>query len=260
MRSLSRAVFVSVGFSLIACTSTRMVQRDGCWLKRTEGAFGSNEQLGFCSRPQQPPAQDRVARLVQECMAQSDHRWENQALAAWNQNRPIPPQANDAEVVRMCMQHVSAVLGLEAENTALKQRLADLGQDREQLRTASDRDRQFIEQNSDKMVTALGEAAKKPAPAATATATVKSETDVKGQQSPPQSTVVGFAPSPAPAPVIVNQQPPQILQAPSLEVPVVQPVPAKPSSSCTQRKLVKKADGSFKDVPACELPAKPFAG
>lgn len=257
MRSLSRAVFLAA-LAAVACSSTRMVQRDGCWLKRTEGAFGSNEQLGFCTRPQQAPAQDRVARLVQECMAQSDHRWENQALAAWNQSRPIPPQANDAEVVRMCMQHVSAVLGLEAENSALKQRLADLGQDREQLRTASDRDRQFIEQNSDKMVTALGEAAKKPAPAATATATVKSETDVKGQQSPPQSTVVGFAPSPAP--VIVNQQPPQVLQAPSLEVPVVQPVPAKPSSTCTQRKLVKKADGSFKDVPACEMPAKPFAG
>lgn len=265
MRSLSRTV-IAVTLLGVSCTSVRVVQRDGCWVKKTEGALGGgSEELGFCSRPAQPPAEDRLTRLVQECLAQADHRWENQALAAWNHNRPIPPQADDDMLVKTCMSHVSTVLGLEAENASLKARLADLGQDRQALMTATDRDRQFLQSNSDKMVTALGDAAKKPAPAATATATVKSETEVKSPQQAAPSTVVGFAP--APAPVIVNpaaSPPPQI--AP-VEVPIIQAParpPPKPSSSaiCPSKKMVKKlaSDGTVKEVPACEVTPKPFPG
>jgi hypothetical protein len=106
MRSLSRMV-IGVTILAVGCTSVRLVQRDGCWVKKTEGALGGgSEELGFCSRPQQPPAEDRLTRLVQECLAQADHRWENQALAAWNHNRPIPAQAEDADVVKTCMTHV----------------------------------------------------------------------------------------------------------------------------------------------------------
>ena len=260
MRSLGCTMLVLV--AAIGCSSVRVVQRDGCWVKRSEGMFGSSEELGFCSRPQQAVAEnDRLTRLVQECLTQADHRWENQALMAWNRNQPIPAQANDNEVVRTCMSQVSAALGLEAENGALKARLAELGQDRESLRTASDRDRQFMQDNSDKMVSALGAAASKPMPAATATATVKSETELKGMQAPP-TTVVGFA-APAAAPVIVNPQPAPVLQAPPIEVPAVQTSAAKPSSAvCPSRKTIKKLnpDGTQTAVPACELPLKPYAG
>jgi hypothetical protein len=283
MRALTRTVLVSVGLSLIACSSTRVAERDGCWVKRTEGAFGSGEQIGFCTR--EPPAvavadNDRLTRLVLVCLAQANHRWENQALAAWNHDQPIPPQADDAQVVRACMTEVATALGLEAENTALKSRLAELGQDRDALKTSAERDRQFLQQNSDKMVTALGEAAKKPAPAATATASVKSETELKsqGSQAAPPTTVVGVAP-PAAAPVVVS--PSTVLQAPggvtSTRLPAGrapaakvsappqnQPlVPVRPSSSaCPERKSVKKATGNAaqKDAAPCEEPVKPSEG
>jgi len=81
----------------------------------------------------------------------------------------------------------------------LKARLADLSQDRDALKTASEKDREFLQQSSDKMITALGEAAKKPAPNATATATstTKTESDTTAQPLPP-TTVVGFNGTPVP--------------------------------------------------------------
>jgi hypothetical protein len=282
MRALTRTVLVSVGLSLIACSSTRVVQRDGCWVKRTEGAFGSSEQIGFCSRqPQALVENDRLTRLVQECLAQADHHWENNALQAWNHDKPIPAQLDDAQVVQACMTQVQAALGLEAENRALKARLAELGQDRDALKTTAESDRQFMQQNSDKMVTALGEAAKKPAPAATATASVKSETELKSQtpQAAPPTTVVGVAP-PAAAPVVVA--PATVVQAPATvpsgKVPVARApqarsptvaapaqnhplVPVRPSSTCPEHKTVKKTGGEAqKETAPCEEPVKPTEG
>ena len=79
--------------ALVGCTSVRMLQREGCWVKQTEKWPGRvSEELGFCSKPAPVWAQDRVARLVQECMAQADFRWQNRALAAWTRGEPIPPQ------------------------------------------------------------------------------------------------------------------------------------------------------------------------
>ena len=93
---MERMGWVAMVAALCACTSVKMVQRDGCWVKHTETTFGGDkEELGFCTRPETAWAEDRLARMVQECMAQSDHRWENRALAAWNHNEPIPPQADD---------------------------------------------------------------------------------------------------------------------------------------------------------------------
>lgn len=61
--------------ALWACTSTRMLQREGCRVKQAEKWPGRvSEELGFCSKPPPVWAQDRVARLVQECMAQADFR------------------------------------------------------------------------------------------------------------------------------------------------------------------------------------------
>ena len=176
--------------ALLGCTSTRMLQREGCWVKQTEKWPGRvSEELGFCTKPAPVWAQDRVARLVQECMAQADFRWQNRALAAWTRNEPIPPQDSDDKIAQTCMNEASAALGQEAENSALKARLAELSQDRESLRNVSESDRDFLKQSSDKMVSALGEAAKKPAPAAVATATstgtAKTESDLRSSEQPP---------------------------------------------------------------------------
>ncbi|HWT86590.1 MAG TPA: hypothetical protein VN177_12500, partial [Myxococcales bacterium] len=85
--------------ALLACTSVKMVQREGCWVKQTERTLGgSTEELGFCAKARPQWAEDRLARLVQECMAQADYRWENRALAAWTRNEPIPPPDSDEQI------------------------------------------------------------------------------------------------------------------------------------------------------------------
>src|SRR5437660_4239768 len=113
--------------ALVACTSVKMVQREGCWVKQTERTFGgSREEMGFCTKAPPAWAEDRLSRLVQECMAQADYRWENRALSAWNHGQPIPPQENDQEIAKTCMSVASAALGMEAQNNALKSQVADL--------------------------------------------------------------------------------------------------------------------------------------
>lgn len=194
---MGRMAMAGMAVCALACTSVHMVQRDGCWMKKTESTFGgSREELGFCARPQPEWAQDRLARLVQECMAQADYRWENRAIAAWTRNEPIPPQETDAEITKACMGQATQALGLEAQNQELRARMAELGQDREALKTATEKDRQFLENSSDKLVTALGEAAKRPPPTATATATstgtAKTESEQRSAgQEPAPVRVIG---------------------------------------------------------------------
>jgi hypothetical protein len=241
------AKIAALSCALAACTSVKMVQREGCWVKETKRTLGgTTEELGFCSRQRPEWAEDRLARLVQECMAQADYRWENRALAAWTRNEPIPSPDSDEQISKTCMSQAASALGLEVQNDALKSRLADVSQDREKLRTVNDQDREFLEQSSDKMVTALGEAAKKPAPSAVATATstgtAKTESDQRslGQPAvaPPPTTVVLAAP-PATT-TVVNA-------APGSPKPAAAPCTAKPKAG-------KIAD---KNAPKCEKPAAP---
>jgi hypothetical protein len=194
MKHLILAAIVVVG-----CTSVRMVERNGCWLKQTDGLFrGLHEELGFCKKPAMELAQDRVGRLVQECIAQADHRWENRALAAWAHGQPIPAQDAGDTVAKACMSEAAAMFGPEAENNVLKSRLADLSKERETLRALAEGDREFFKQSNDRIVTALGEAAKKPAPAAVATATstgtAKSDSEQRAATQPapnaPATTIV----------------------------------------------------------------------
>src|SRR5690606_37913761 len=63
------------------CTSVRMVQREGCWIKQTERwIVGTKEEMGPCARPAQALSQDPVIRAVQECVAQADYRWQARAM------------------------------------------------------------------------------------------------------------------------------------------------------------------------------------
>src|SRR3954467_6104602 len=128
--------------AICGCTSVRMVERDGCWLKQTEKwPSRVSEELAFCKKPVPAPAQDSLARLVQECVAQADYRWENRAIDAWNRDQPIPPRDSDEKVAASCMTEAAAALGPEAERAALKARLADLDKDRDTLRNLAESDR-----------------------------------------------------------------------------------------------------------------------
>jgi hypothetical protein len=237
-----RQVFLAAAAAgaLVACTSVKMVQREGCWVKQTSRTLGgTSEELGFCTKPPPEWAQDRLARLVQECMAQADYRWENRALASWSRNEPIPPPESDESIAKTCMGQASAALGLEAENGALKSRLADLNQDREALKAVTDKDREYLQQSGDKMVTALGEAAKKPAPNATATATstgtAKTESDLRSAQQPGQGAPLVIAPGTAMAPASV---------APAAPVSIAPAAPCARRAGASHRPTGKK--------PACE--------
>jgi hypothetical protein len=223
----------------LGCTSVHMVQRDGCWLKKTETTLGgSREELGFCKKPEPAPAEDRMSRLVQECMAQADYRWQNRALAAWGRGEPIPPQDADDAIAKTCMSQASAALGIEAENGALRSRLAELSRDREALKSASEKDREFLQQSSDKMVSALGEAAKKTMPnvTATATSTGTAKSDTPAQAAPTPTMVV------APSPVVVTM--------PAQSAPGRIPAAASAPNMCAVKRRPKLA----KDAPAagCE--------
>ena len=87
------------------CTSVKIVQRDGCWVKRTEKIFGRViEDLGPCRRAEPQWAEDRVTRLVQECVAQADYRWSVRANEAWAKGAPYPAQPPQQELLRTCME------------------------------------------------------------------------------------------------------------------------------------------------------------
>jgi hypothetical protein len=236
--------------ALLACTSVKLVQREGCWVKQTERTLGgTTEELGFCTKARPEWAEDRLARLVQECMAQADFRWENRALASWARNQPIPPPDADEQVAKTCMGQAASALGLEVQNDALKTRLADVSQDRESLRNTSEKSREFLEESSDKMIGALGEAAKKPAPSAVATATstgtAKTESDQRSEA--PASAV--------PPTVVVAAPPATVITAPGA-TPVA-PQAKSAASPCPAKPVGRNLAG--KKAPACEkaAPAQP---
>ena len=247
---------MGLGFLLcaLACTSVRMVQRDGCWLKQTETTLGgSREELGFCAKPEPAPVDDRMSRLVQECMAQADYRWQNRAIAAWGRHEPIPSQDTDDATARTCMGQASAALGIEAENSALRSRLAELSQDRESLKMTAEEDRDFLQKSSDKLVTALGEAAKKPAPNATATATSTgtAKSDTPAQAAPTLTIVTRPAPLVAQPLVVVNT--PAAMNTPVQMMPAPRRAPA---AACGAKH--KPAEKKLaKDAADCEKAAEP---
>lgn len=184
----------AVAFAVSGCASTRMLQRDGCWIRQTE-TFPKqvNEEIGPCSRPEPKWSDDRLARLVQECVAQEDHRWHNQALAAFDKNQPMPPQPDPQNVLRTCM--ADSAQTLLTENEALKSRIGEVVDERDALRGTLDEERLALRENHRLLTKALGEAAKKPAPAAVATATsngtANSDTQTKSDmRAPPQSAAL----------------------------------------------------------------------
>ncbi len=170
--------------ALAGCASVRLVQRDGCWVKQTERLWQVQEDLGPCKRPEPKWTGDRYTRVVQECVAEADYRWQSAAMAAWNRGEPIPPQPADDAIMRACMSE--STRSIVSENEALKSRVSELSDDKKELRASvqesNDQLRANMEQSSDrlhatndKLADYLGQAAQKPAGTATATASSNSD-------------------------------------------------------------------------------------
>ncbi|QQR48057.1 hypothetical protein JKA73_02130 [Myxococcus xanthus] len=181
-----------------ACTSVRMEQRDGCWVKQTR-AFPSTlkEEVGPCARPVPVWSEDRLTRLVQECVMHTDYRWQSSALVAWNRSEPLPERESEEKVLAACMARAETILN--TEKGALEQRLSEVARERDTLKASIEKERNQhqatlteqltrhdasmerarnqIHESNNLLAEALGEAAKKPAPSAVATATSTSSSE-----------------------------------------------------------------------------------
>ncbi|XXF75388.1 hypothetical protein P2318_20215 [Myxococcaceae bacterium GXIMD 01537] len=239
---IAGAVLLAV--CLGGCTSVKMVQRDGCWVKQTEKwPKRLTEEVGPCSRPAPEWSQDRLTRLVQECVAQSDYRWRNQAIAAWSRGETLPQREPEDNVLQSCMSEASRTVVLE--NESLKTRLSEVSSDRETLREDVAIDRNHLRASHDRVTDALGEAAKKPPGAAVATATSTSDgtattqSDQRSQTS--HASELGALPGaprtvPAPKPMRARDtKTPSAASNPKACEPAPTPaVPVQPATASTQ--------------------------
>jgi hypothetical protein len=221
------------------CTTVRVVQRDGCWVRETHRTLrGTQEDVGPCVRPPPKWSEDRLTRLVQECVAQADYRWQVRALAAWNRREPLPAPDSQETVIKTCMNEAAA--GVVTQNESLRERLAEISSDREAFRSEATEGTQHLRASADRIAEFLGEAAKRPPPVATATATATSDgtaTNESGLQADtaasgalPAGTVV--APRPI-APVTAGPA------APGAGAPDAKGEPAGPAPEAGARPAAK---------------------
>ncbi len=222
-----------LGALLGGCTSVHVAMRSDCWVRTVDRWPGQvTEEVGPCARP--PPAwtNDRLTRLVQECVAQRDYRWENRAIARWQRGEPLPARDQKATLDACLSEATRTAVG---ENELLQAQVKDLTAERDRLRS-----------HDDAITTALGEAAKKPAGSAVATASAEgkgdgaSHQDSKSEESrssrqasesappmivqPPaaQPVILQSAPAAAPQPIVVQAQAPQPYPMPQVQPIVVQ--------------------------------------
>lgn len=211
-RRLWAAAGVVVATLAVGCANVKVVQRDGCWVRQTE-TFPKTlrEEVGFCARKPPTWSTDRVTRLVQECMAEADYRWQTEALNAWSRGAALPKQSSEEDLMKTCMDRASTVL--ITENDVLRRRVADLTADQQKLERMAQEDRAHFRAAQEQMTEALGEAAKKPAPSAFATAnsqgtaTNESEQTAEGTTTPSNTHIT--LPTGNDAPQLVPVEPPK---------------------------------------------------
>lgn len=232
MRRITAAVLLAM--ALGGCTGTRLVQRDGCWIKQTTKIFRHTEEdLGPCARTSSPWAEDRLTRLMQECVAREDYRWQMRAIAAWNRGEPWP-QPNEQNVLATCMTESTRMV--MNENDALKkkldgmgERVAEVSKDRDALRARSDEERKrMLERvdderkrmldSQDKLAAYLGEAAKKSSQPATATATATSDGRLRSESTEGKAAPVAVVAPPA----TVVTPPTTFISAPACVAPAAE--------------------------------------
>jgi hypothetical protein len=258
MRAIGIVVLAAV---LGGCTTVKVVQRDGCWIRKTSRTFaGAKEELGPCTRPQPQWSPDRLTRLVQECVAQADYRWQVRALAAWSRKEKMSVPESQESVIRTCMDE--AATRVVTQNETLASRLAEVSSDREALRADATQLGGHLRETNTKLAEFLGEAAKRPAPVATATATatsdgtattesgLTSETGSTSQTVPPAPIVaapVVPATTPASAP---SAGPPASAPAPAAEAAPAAPPGKAPQQARARRPRTVRAAAR----PGCEVP------
>lgn len=250
MRRVLRAavgVAVSLGFGVACAPNVKVLQREGCWVKQTESFPKTvTEEVGFCAR--KPPAwsNDRVTRLVQECMAEADYRWQQEALAAWSRGKDLPRQSTEEDLMKTCMDRAGTVL--VHENETLKRRVAELTAEQEKLEQMAREDREHFRAAQEQMTEALGEAAKKPAPSAFATAnsqgTATNESEQTADRTVPNNTTITLPTNNVPTVV-------------PIELPKEKPKAApKSETACVPKPSTKKGGGVTCALPAEKAPLK----
>lgn len=287
MRRLLGVVLLVVAGS--GCTSVKMVQRDGCWVRRTEKSFGRVvEEVGPCGRARPEWSQDRLTRLVQECMAQADWRFGARALEVWSRRLPYPtPQPREDELLRACMDEARTGMKTEQDAAALQSRIGDLSGrvaelsgERDALRGDAAREHakllerdeklaEWLGKSHDKVADWLGQAAQKPPGNATASATSTSTSDGQatttstndtgatlasesGASSPPAAAPVSTASVTLPAGSPAPAGPAAVMPA-APEAPEARPAPAQP---LPKRKRARRAAPVVRAATArgCEVP------
>jgi hypothetical protein len=225
-----RHLLLALGALSWGCATTHVTRRDGCWVRQTETFPKTiHEEIGPCARAEPRWSEDRVARLVQECMAEADYRWQNEALVAWNQGRAMPPPLSEQTVMRTCMD--AAATTVVSENEALRKRLGEVLGERDALRASAQQSLERLQSSQDRMTDALGEAAKKPAPAAFATSTSSGTTSADSHSADSQA----FQPTPWPG--AVQPAPPPVVPAPPPAC-----VPPQPGKKATPGNCTPPAD------------------
>lgn len=220
MKRVAAVVVLAMG--LAGCTASKVEQRNGCWVRQVR-SFPSKvkEDVGPCARPPPVWSEDRLTRLVQECVMHADYQWQSSAMVAWNRGEPLPPREPEEKMLGACMARAEAVLN--AEKGSVEQRLSEVSQERDALKASLEKDRAEYQATLDKererreaslekvreqhdasmerarvqhdatmgraldqmhdsnnrLTEVLGEAAKKPAPNAIATATATSTSEGK---------------------------------------------------------------------------------
>jgi hypothetical protein len=219
------------------CTSVRIVQREGCWVKHTEKWPNRvTEEIGPCERQAPTWSDDRLTRLVQECVAQADYRWQNRALAAWSRGEPLPQVELDENVLQTCMNEAANTM--ITENEALKARLGEVSTDRETLRAQMEEASEHLRASHNRVTDALGEAANKPPGSAVATATSTSTSD---------GSATTQSDSTSEAPLAVDVLPMPVPSRPPATIPAPKPTKAR----------VLKTPAEAPKPEACELRPKP---
>jgi hypothetical protein len=234
---------------LAGCASTKVVQRNGCWVRRTERMLGGvKEEIGPCMREQPKWVEDRLTRLVQECVAQADYRWQVAALDAWNKKQPLPPQEPQEKLLEACMSKGAA--GMIAENEGLKSRLDEVTTDRDSLRLESEGAQAKLRTSEERLIGYLGEAAKKPAGTAVANASSTSDGKATNESGASLRSDAGSSAQPVGAPAPPNDPPVRPISAP-------RPIAPDPGSSSAAAAPVPAPGAPLPDRKARSTPAAP---
>lgn len=143
------AAVVGLALGLVGCTASKMEQRNGCWVRQVR-SFPSTvkEEVGPCARPIPVWSEDRLTRLMQECVMHADYQWQSSAMVAWNRGEPLPAREPEEKMLGACMARAEAVLN--ADKDAVEQRLSEVSQERDALKASLEKDRAEYQASIDK--------------------------------------------------------------------------------------------------------------